>query len=828
MNAHNIEQHGAASQLSTSDCLGDVLGRQLRKQPESPGTIRLANPSSSAGNQFRRMWELGYRRLLPVVPPDAPIRSAGKRPGLVIDGRWVGRGRKDFNATEDDLDAWHAMGAGVGLLCDADAVGVDIDTLSPEWSTRILAIANEELGILPRRIGLAPKTLLMARCEEGARYRQIRFADGSAPIERNGKIRPAVGLVELLAGDTCYFNVLALHPKTGKPYALPDGLPPYDQLPRVTRAQLDGFFERLAAELPTVASSSASSVDRTKIDQDGLKGDHDFLAEALAVLPNEPAAIGYDEWVRIAAACRGAFQDDYGLGLELFEEWSDKADIADPSETAARVYGSIEAPFGVGAGYIFDQARASGWVAGWQRTVASTWFDPDIAESQPSPFSDRANGVDFRALTAVSIDDLTNIPSKEFVLGTRFQPGALTVGVGPGGVSKSMFAMMSAVCIASGRALTGELVSKRGPVLVYDAETPIDEIRRRLKALAARHNVPLSDVVANVRLLSGHDRRLIIAERRDRNGPIIVGRDVAALQAFISDAGIVHIVLDPLVSLHRGLDENSSGDMDRVTDILRDIASKTRASIDLIHHAVKNRTGQPEANAGVADAARGSGAIIMTSRAAYTLTAMSAKTGSEFGLEAERVAQMVRIDDAKRNNTRRSARERWFEIQSVLPDGTIVPGWHFEAADLDLRKRALESVGVHIPFDAHQQRTILALNQMDNAEHRRTGLLSFIVGAMPADVVNRTHIVGALMTARGISETSARMEIDAAVPEGRGKAVDAEGSEVRFRVWRERAKHGRQRPWLMYREPIGQVVRDVTPQEASDGRIDPQNGGIFE
>jgi hypothetical protein len=579
VNAHNIEQPAAASQLSSSDCLGDVLARHLRKELHVPSAIAPAIPPRSVENQFRRMWELGYRRLLPVIPPDAPIRSAGKRPGVVIDGRWVGRGRKDFNATEEDLDAWHAMGAGVGLLCDADAIGVDIDTLSQEWSARVLAVAAEVLGVLPRRIGLAPKTLLMARCEHGTRYRQIRFSDGSAPIERNGKIKPAVGLVELLAGDTCYFNVLALHPKTGKPYALPDGLPPYDQLPRVTRAQLDRFFERLAAELPTVASSSTSSVDRTTINQDGLKGDHDFLAEALAFLPNEPGAIGYDEWVRIAAACRGAFQDDYGLGLELFEEWSDKADIADPSETAARVYGSIEAPFGVGAGYIFDQARASGWIEGWQRTVASTWFDDapklspealfpedevgmpaasDPARFKPIPFDEAAD-------TALSSG------GRPLIKGLLDQ-GAMTVLYGESNVGKTFVAMDIAYHIARGRNWAG-LRTTQLPVLYVAAEGG-QGARRRAAALKNRYGP------------AGDDFHYLMH-------PVDLLRPNADLSQLLEMIGQLSkrpglIVVDTLSRALAGGDENSSTDMGALVAHIDRLRKRTGAHILIVHHSGKD------------------------------------------------------------------------------------------------------------------------------------------------------------------------------------------------------------------------------------------------
>ena len=443
--------------------------------------------------------------------------------------------------------------------------------------------------------------------------------------------------------------------------------------------------------------------------------------------------------------------------------------------------------------------------------------------------STREGGFDFDSATQLRLFDLQNIPKKEFNLGTRFQPGTLTLGIGPAGVSKSMFAMLSAAAIATGRPLTGELVSKTGPVLIYDAETPIDEMRRRLKALASFHNLPLDKVLSQIRLLSGHDQlRLVIAERKVRQNPIVASRHFAGLRDFILDAAIVHLVLDPLVSLHRGLEENDASDMDVLADFLKGLAQQTGTSIDLIHHSVKNRTGQSEHNAGSADASRGSGAVIAAVRSAYTFARMSVKTATDLQLPPDRAAQMIRIDDAKRNNTRSSAREKWFEILSVLPSGQVIPGWHFEANDPALRAKALESVGVHTPFDAHHQRTIAALDRVGDAEAQRRGLLSFLIGEMKDDRVGRIYLVNALMAARGVSETTARTMIDEAVPVDRPRAVEAAGETINYRLWRTNQKRpGRQSGWVICREVCGQIVRDVPVAEGPVGDDGDSEGGVF-
>lgn len=665
MNAHNIEQPDARSQLSSSDGLGDVLARRLEKEALPPRAIELGAYPRLTGNRFRHMWELGYRRLLPVIPPDAPIRSAGKRPGLKIGSEWQGRGKNFFDASEAVLDIWAEMGAGVGLLCDAGVVGIDIDTLSAEWSKRILAIAAEELGKLPRRIGLAPKTLLMARCYEGARYRQIRFTDGSPPIERNGKARPGTGLVELLAGVTCYFNVLAIHPKTGRPYELPDGLPSYESLPRVTSGQLDRFFERVAAEVPALAMGSVSGIDRAKVDQDGLKGDHDLIAEAMAFLPNDPAVTGYDEWVRVAAACRGAFQDDYGLGFELFEAWSDKADIADPSETAARVYGSIQAPFGLGAGYIFEQARISGWIDGWQRTTALTWFDdaPELAPEALFP-SDKPNASIIRPIP-YSFRDPSTIPPRQTLYGGHYVRQFVSTTVAPSKVGKSSLIVTEALAMASGRPLLGIRPSSTLRVWIWNGEDPFDELERHVAATMIHYGLRPSDLceddgTARLMLGSGRDMEIVLAATQSRDGARIATPVVDAVTAAIRDYAIDVLIIDPFVSSHR-VPENDNGAIDMVAKQWARIADQTGAAIELVHH-VRKLNGA----AATIEDGRGAIALIAASRSARALAKMTAEEERKLGLTEGTHRQCFRISDAAANlGLPPAGAPDWFKLESV-------------------------------------------------------------------------------------------------------------------------------------------------------------------
>ena len=78
-------------------------------------------PSSPASdNPFRAMWDLGYRRLVPVTPPGVPVSERsqfaariragedprGKAPGIRhADGTWSGMNFVAMESQEQDLQA---------------------------------------------------------------------------------------------------------------------------------------------------------------------------------------------------------------------------------------------------------------------------------------------------------------------------------------------------------------------------------------------------------------------------------------------------------------------------------------------------------------------------------------------------------------------------------------------------------------------------------------------------------------------------------------------------------------------------------------------------
>lgn len=186
-------------------------------------------------NPFRRFWDLGYKTLVPVIPPGSPIseRSTlyrrigtkqdgrGKTPGTRgRDGLWSSFDWSAYEADESDLDRWAAMGAGVGIKTGRQAdgtwlVAIDADTMNTDYAVLIRDAIDARFGRLPIRVGRSPKALYVCRVDGPLPYSRIEFGDERVEVLSDGKQFVAEGI----------------HPITGKPYSWPRALVPFAELP---------------------------------------------------------------------------------------------------------------------------------------------------------------------------------------------------------------------------------------------------------------------------------------------------------------------------------------------------------------------------------------------------------------------------------------------------------------------------------------------------------------------------------------------------------------------------------------------------------------------
>jgi hypothetical protein len=115
------------------------------------------------------------------------------------------------------------------------------------------------------------------------------------------------------------------------------------------------------------------------------------------------------------------------------------------------------------------------------------------------------------------------------------------------------------------------------------------------------------------------------------------------------------------------LEENDSGDMDFVCDLLARLAVEFNIAVDSPHHVHKGTI-----TPGDADSGRGSSGIRDAGRLVYTLTPMSEHEAKTFGVPVEDRRLYVRLDSAKVNITPPSGKATWFRLLGI-PIGNATP-----------------------------------------------------------------------------------------------------------------------------------------------------------
>jgi AAA domain len=138
---------------------------------------------------------------------------------------------------------------------------------------------------------------------------------------------------------------------------------------------------------------------------------------------------------------------------------------------------------------------------------------------------------------------------------------------------KTFLALDLAVSVAAGTpCLRCFPVSRAGRVLLYAAEDPLDEVRRRLEGICAAAGLKLADL--DVQVITEPTLRLDLeAVRRS------LDETVAKLQPRL-------LVLDPFVRLHR-IDENASGEVAPLLAYLRELQRRHAVAVLVVHHAKK-------------------------------------------------------------------------------------------------------------------------------------------------------------------------------------------------------------------------------------------------
>ena len=245
----------------------------------------------------------------------------------------------------------------------------------------------------------------------------------------------------------------------------------------------------------------------------------------------------------------------------------------------------------------------------------------------------------------------------DWIMKGRYLPGYYTVTIAPGGAGKSRLVLAEAISIVTGAQLTHNEVIKTGPVYLYTAEDPYEEIDRRIGAVRKHFGIT-SEQLKDLYFQSGYDEPICFAKQGERGSVIVNEPLVSAMIERIKALKCILVILDPMVELHE-LPENESK-MAVMVQVFRRISKESGAALSIVHHTKKGIT-----EAGDMDSARGSSTLVYGARLAHTLLTMTEKEGKTFGITNGKHKWYSRIDNAKGNYVAPAEQCDWYRKHSI-------------------------------------------------------------------------------------------------------------------------------------------------------------------
>ena len=157
-----------------------------------------------------------------------------------------------------------------------------------------------------------------------------------------------------------------------------------------------------------------------------------------------------------------------------------------------------------------------------------------LPRADPAPVPIPEHNLEARRFDAI---DESAIPRRRWLLGQHLARGFVSATISPGGVGKSTLVFSDHVALAVGEKLLHDTPTERVRSWALNLEDSSDELLRRLYATAKAFAIDFDVVRDMVFVNSGHDQRVIIADR-DSAGTVIATPDAQALRSEIERHGI--------------------------------------------------------------------------------------------------------------------------------------------------------------------------------------------------------------------------------------------------------------------------------------------------
>ena len=323
--------------------------------------------------------------------------------------------------------------------------------------------------------------------------------------------------------------------------------------------------------------------------------------------------------------------------------------------------------------------------------------DPEIIASWSEKYSDYVFGYipPKPSIDATPFEYINPnlIPARQWLYNRHLIRRFVSVTIAPGGAGKSSLIIAEAIAMVSGKPLLGIEPEKKLNVWLFNGEDPIDELQRRIMAVAIHYDLTEKDL-SGLYVDSGRSKPIVIA-RYHKNQIMIDTTSVNAIVETIEINKIDVVLVDPFVSTHR-VPENDNNAIDLVAKTWGDIAERTNCAIELVHHSRKSSGGDTTIEDG-----RGASTLINAARSARVINTMKSNEGDSAGVESYR--SYFRADNGKSNLAPPSDVANWYHILSTqLPNGDsvgVVTPWEWP--------NPLDAISVH---DLRAAQTAVANN----------------------------------------------------------------------------------------------------------------------
>lgn len=604
-------------------------------------------------NAFRLFTALGYPRVIPIIPPGVSVTATcsvgrklakgtdgrGKAPGIKLpSGLWTSiKDWETLTPTPVDLDNWHRMGAGTGIKCGFGVVAIDADCLDPAHAAIVREEIEKRIGVLPVRVGRAPKALYLCRSEGDVSlpYSRVTYGDGD---ER----------VEILSAQ---FVVAGTHPSTLNPYRWEGDPPPFDKLPAVTPETLSALLSAVEARLPKGVKKANLSALKP-VDQKYLVGDLDLVREAVEDCPNHFAR--RSDYVEHGFAIRAALPFHQEEAFEIWKRWCEKWDGGENDiDTITTDWESFKPPYRVGASFLFDHAWAAtnGRNRGRQIALARKHFEPLREESQDNAPTGLIG-------TPFDFPDPTEIEPEEFMYDAWLVRDYVSLIAAQTKVGKSLFAIAVALSLCSGKPLLGVTPDALYRVRLWNGEDTRSTLNRRVLACMKHFGLKREDIQDRLIFDSGRDQPIVMAAQT-RAGTVIHRPLVDSLVLGLQNQKVDVLIVDPFIKIHQ-VSENDNAAIDIVAREWVDVTTRAHVGLVLVHHSRKLNGSEASI-----DDSRGASALPSAARSALVMARMTKREAKTLGRSKD-YKGLFRIADAASNLAAAPADdEKWYEIRSI-------------------------------------------------------------------------------------------------------------------------------------------------------------------